>query len=69
MAMARAATGEIQREADAPPRTADEWIKRMHRLIAEGKRVEAAKELAAFRTAYRERADALLPADLREFKP
>jgi hypothetical protein len=69
MAMAKTATGEIQREADAPPRTPDEWIKRMRRLIAEGKRVDAAKELASFRTAYKERADALLPADLREFKP
>ncbi len=67
--MAKTATGEIGREAAAPPPTADEWIKRMRRLIAEGKRVDAAKELASFRTAYKERADALLPADLREFKP
>ena len=69
MTMARTATGEIKREADAQPRPADEWIKLMRRLIAEGKPAEAAKELAAFRAAYKERADALLPSDLREFKP
>jgi len=69
MAMAKTAAGEIKREADAQPRPVDEWIKLMRRLIAEGKPAEAAKELAAFRAAYKERADALLPSDLREFKP
>ena len=69
MAMAKTAAGEIKREADAQSRPVDEWIKLMRRLIAEGKPAEAAKELAAFRAAYKERADALLPSDLREFKP
>ena len=53
----------------APPRPADEWIKLIRRLRAEGKTDEAAKELAAFRAAYKERADELLPADLRTAKP
>jgi hypothetical protein len=44
----------------------DEWIKRIRDLKREGRAEEAAKELAAFRTAYGTRADALLPADLRE---
>ena len=69
MAMAKTAAQETKREADAQHRPVDEWIKLMRRLIAEGKPAEAAKELAAFRAAYKERADALLPSDLREFKP
>lgn len=69
MSAAKPATGEIKREADAQLRPTDEWIKLMRRLIAEGKPTEAAKELAAFRAAYKDRADALLPSDLREFKP
>jgi len=51
------------------PRPADEWIKLIRRLRAEGKTEEATKELAAFRAAYKERADELLPVDLREGKP
>ena len=53
----------------AQPRTVDEWIRLIRRLKAEGRNDLAAKELAAFRTRYQERADALLPADLREMKP
>src|SRR5262249_18467189 len=41
------------------PRPAEEWIKLIRRLRAEGKDEEAAKELAAFRAAYKERADQL----------
>jgi hypothetical protein len=54
---------------EGPPRTVDEWIRLIRRLKAEGRNDLAAKELAAFRTRYQERADALLPADLREIKP
>ena len=54
---------------EAQARTVDEWIRRIRRLKAEGRNDLAAKELAAFRARYRERADALLPADLRETKP
>jgi hypothetical protein len=54
---------------EAQPRTVDEWIRLIRRLKAEGRNDLAAKELAAFRTRYQERADALLPADLRDFKP
>jgi hypothetical protein len=50
-------------------RTVDEWIRLIRRLKAEGRNDLAAKELAAFRTRYQERADALLPADLRGIKP
>jgi len=54
---------------EAQPRTVEEWIRLIRRLKAEGRNDLAAKELAAFRTRYQERADALLPADLREMKP
>jgi hypothetical protein len=54
---------------EAQPRTVDEWIRLIRRLKAEGRNDLAAKELAAFRARYRERADALLPADLRETRP
>ena len=62
-----AADGE--RVKDAAPRPADEWIKLIRRLKSAGRNEEAAKELAAFRAAYKDRSDALLPADLRETKP
>jgi hypothetical protein len=58
-----------ERRKDAPPLAPDEWIKRIRRLIADGKNDDAAKELAAFRREYRERSDSLLPLDLRTFKP
>jgi hypothetical protein len=61
-----AADGE--RAKDAAPRPADEWIKLIRRLKSEGRNEEAVKELAAFRAAYKDRSDALLPADLREAK-
>jgi hypothetical protein len=54
---------------DSPPRPADEWIKSIRKLQSEGRNEEVAKELTAFRAAYKERADALLPADLRAIKP
>jgi len=54
---------------DSTPRPADEWIKLIRKLQSEGRSDEARKELTAFRAEYRERADALLPADLRSLKP
>jgi hypothetical protein len=59
---------ERERAKDSAPRTPDEWIKLIRRLQNEGRKEEVTKELAAFRAAYKERADALLPADLRETK-
>ena len=53
-------------KARAKDARVEEWIKRIRDLKREGRAEEAAKELAAFRTAYGTRADALLPADLRE---
>jgi hypothetical protein len=38
-------------------------------LIADGKNEDAARELAAFRREYKDRAEALLPSDLRTFRP
>jgi hypothetical protein len=46
-------------------RSIEEWIKRIRDLKNAGRQDEAAKELAAFRNEYGERADTLLPADLR----
>ena len=58
-----------ERRKDTAPLAPDEWIKRIRRLIAEGKNDDAAKELIAFRREYKERTDTLLPADLRAFRP
>jgi hypothetical protein len=58
----------LERRKDPAPLAADEWIKRIRRLIAEGKNDDAAKELVAFRREYKEHADALLPSDLRAFR-
>jgi hypothetical protein len=57
-----------ERRKDVAPLAPDEWIKRIRRLIAEGKNEDAAKELVAFRREYKERSDALLPSDLRAFR-
>lgn len=54
---------------ELPTRPVDEWIRLIRRLKAEGRNDLAAKELVAFRARYQERADDLLPADLREAKP
>jgi hypothetical protein len=59
---------DTERAKDTGPRPADEWIKLIRRLKSEGRNEEAVKELAAFRAAYKDRSDALLPADLRETK-
>ncbi|MEP6942744.1 MAG: hypothetical protein ABI981_07390 [Betaproteobacteria bacterium] len=50
---------------DAPIKPPEEWIKLIRKLRNEGRNDDAARELAAFRAAYKERAEALLPADLR----
>ena len=59
----------LDRRKDAAPLAPDEWIKRIRRLIAEGKNEDAARELLAFRREYKERSESLLPGDLRAFKP
>ncbi len=71
-ALGKAATADKaapERKKDAAPLAPDEWIKRIRRLIAEGKTDEAAKELIAFRREYKDRSESLLPSDLRSFKP
>ncbi len=59
---------ESDRAKDSAPRTPDEWIKLIRRLQSEGRKDDVTKELAAFRAEYKDRADALLPADLRELR-
>jgi hypothetical protein len=68
-ALAKRSAGSAATLDEAQPRTADEWIRLIRRLKTEGRNDLAAKELAAFRARYQERADALLPADLRDAKP
>ena len=53
----------------APARSVDDWVRLIRDLRREGKLAEANRELAAFRDAYGERADSLLPADLRDLAP
>ncbi len=65
VAMAKIATTDEAKAKEASARSVEEWIKRIRDLKNEGRLDEAAKELAAFRNEYGERADALLPADLR----
>jgi hypothetical protein len=66
-AAAPAAAGAVAKDvAIKPP---EEWIKLIRQLRSEGKIDASNRELAAFRTAYGDRADALLPADLRAIKP
>jgi hypothetical protein len=68
-ALAKPAQGKSTAEDEAPQRSIDEWIALIRRLKTEGRTDLAAKELAAFRARYQERADTLLPADLREPRP
>jgi hypothetical protein len=51
-----------------PKLVVPDWIALIRKLRDEGKMDEAAKELAAFRTAYPDH-ERLLPADLRDWKP
>jgi hypothetical protein len=64
----RAAEAETK-TSDAEGRTVEEWIRTIRRYKAEGRNDLAAKELVLFRARYLDRADTLLPADLREDKP
>jgi hypothetical protein len=66
---AKVANADAVNVAQASARAVDDWIKRIRELRNAGRLDEAAKELAAFRSTYGERADALLPADLRQIKP
>jgi hypothetical protein len=68
-AMTRSASDEAAKPKQAATRSVEDWIKLIRDLRTEGKTAEAGKELAAFRDAFGERADSLLPQDLREFKP
>jgi len=68
IAAAKVARTDEVKAKDASARSVEEWIKRIRDLKNDGRLDEAAKELAAFRAAYGERADALLPADLRQIK-
>jgi hypothetical protein len=47
----------------------EDWIKRMRELRNAGRYEDTAKELAAFRSVFGERSDALLPPDLRAWTP
>lgn len=68
-ALARSAPAVDTMTQTAAERRVEEWIKRIRDLKNAGRLDEAAKELAAFRSAYGAQADALLPADLRSAKP
>lgn len=68
-ALDKQASDRDAKPSELPTRPADEWIRLIRRLKAEGRNDLAAKELVAFRARYQERADDLLPADLREAKP
>ena len=65
VAIAKVAAADEARTKEVAAHSVEEWIKRIRDLKNAGRQDEAAKELAAFRAAYAERADALLPADLR----
>jgi len=66
---ANVASADSAKLAPASARAVDDWIKRIRDLKVAGRLDEAAKELAAFRSAYGERAEALLPEDLRQIRP
>lgn len=73
--LAKTLTGGAQADEAAEARIKDrpmlpvpDWIALIHRLRAEGKTTEAAKELAAFRAAHSDH-EKLLPRDLRDWHP
>jgi len=68
VAAAKVANIDEAKAKDAGARSVEDWIKRIRELKNEGRIDEATKELTAFRAAFGERADALLPADLRALK-
>jgi hypothetical protein len=61
------AAGETHIKDRAPLPVAD-WIALIRRLRAEGNTAEAARELAAFRSAHADH-ERLLPSDLRDWHP
>ncbi|HEX8010661.1 MAG TPA: hypothetical protein VF814_06975 [Casimicrobiaceae bacterium] len=68
------AAGQVARRDEAKAKDVDardreEWIKRIRELKSAGRIDDAAKELAAFRAAFGEQADALLPPELRTWAP
>ena len=69
MAAATVARADEAQVKDASTRSVEKWIRRIRELKNEGRADQAAKELAAFRAAYGDRADTLLPADLQPSKP
>ncbi len=69
LAAAKVANVDEAKAKDAGARSVEDWIKRIRELKNEGRLDDAAKELAAFRAAFGERADALLPPDLRAWTP
>ena len=69
VAAANVASADSAKLAPASAHAVDDWIKRIRDLKVAGRLDEASKELAAFRSAYGERADALLPEDLRQIRP
>ena len=68
MSDANAEAAEEARIKDRAPLTVNDWIALIRRLRDEGKIVEAARELAAFRTAHIDH-EKLLPPDLRDWHP
>lgn len=62
------ARGDETRARDRGPLPVAEWIALIRRLREEGKSVDAARELAAFRVAHADHGT-LLPPDLRDWRP
>ena len=69
VAAAKVANTDEAKAKDAGASSVEDWIKRIRDLKNEGRLDDAAKELAAFRVALGERADTLLPPDLRTWTP
>jgi len=69
VAAAKVANADEAKAKDAGARSVEDWITRIWDLRNEGRLDDAAKDLAAFRVAFGERADALLPPDLRTWTP
>jgi hypothetical protein len=66
---AKVAAVDAAKTKDAAGRSVEDWIKRIRELRNAERFDDMTKELAAFRAAFGERADALLPADLRAMEP
>ena len=69
VAVAKVSNLDEIKAKEAGAGSVESWIARIRELKASGQLDAAAKELAKFREAYGERADALLPADLRAKAP